>query len=70
MGIAAYNRGSKLIRAQIDRELEGGKHTRRPEPCCCGGSYAGLWLHGHLHGRRRCVHRSILELEQGGSAPE
>jgi hypothetical protein len=36
MGAAAYNRGSKAIREQFDREASGRPKAPLPCPCSCG----------------------------------
>jgi hypothetical protein len=59
MGVAAYNRGSRVIRTMIDREAEEARQSRR---CLCGIATVGAWTgQGVHHGAHRCARVGNLQ---------
>ena len=62
MGTAAYNRGSKAIRTQLDLEAAARRRLPVAERCLCGASHPGLWTAGTHHGAHRCARVVILRL--------
>ena len=55
MGIAAYNRASKVLSARLDMEAEERRFTATNQRCLCGASKPDGWTAGVHHGLKRCA---------------